>query len=153
MTTTVPAPRVSVLMTMFNAAAYLQAAIESLLAQSYRDFELIIVDDGSTDESAAVAESLTDPRLRLVRNPANRGQNACLNQGLALARGEFVARQDADDLSRPDRLEKQARSRSSARTRRRSTEAADRLGAPICRAIRWRSGGEICFSTASSTAP
>jgi len=109
MTTTVPAPRVSVLMTMFNAAAYLQAAIESLLAQSYRDFELIIVDDGSTDESAAVAESLTDPRLRLVRNPANRGQNACLNQGLALARGEFVARQDADDLSRPDRLEKQAR--------------------------------------------
>jgi glycosyltransferase involved in cell wall biosynthesis len=109
MSPTDPAPRVSVLMTMFNAAAYLRAAIESLLAQSYRDFELIIVDDGSTDESAAVAESFADPRIRLVRNPANRGQNACLNQGLALVRGEFVARQDADDLSRPDRLERQVR--------------------------------------------
>jgi len=96
-------------MAMFNAEAYLGPAIESLLAQSYADFELIIVDDGSTDGSSTVAERFADPRVRLVRNAANRGQTACLNQGLALARGEFVARQDADDLSHPDRLEKQTR--------------------------------------------
>jgi glycosyltransferase involved in cell wall biosynthesis len=108
MTALIP-PRVSVLMTMFNAGAYLRPAIASLLAQSYADFELIIVDDGSADGSAAVAEGFADPRIRLVRNTANRGQTACLNQGLALARGEFVARQDADDLSHPDRLEKQTR--------------------------------------------
>jgi glycosyltransferase involved in cell wall biosynthesis len=102
-----PAPRVSVLMTMHNAGGYLKPAIESLLAQSDADFELIVVDDGSTDSSAAVAAGFTDPRVRLVRNAINRGQTACLNQGLALARGEFIARQDADDLSGPDRLEKQ----------------------------------------------
>ena len=107
MTTTSPAPRVSVLMTVFNAGAYLRPAIASLVAQSYRDFELIIVDDGSTDGSASVAESFADSRIRLVRNADNRGQNACLNQGLKLARGEFIARQDADDLSHPDRLMKQ----------------------------------------------
>jgi glycosyltransferase involved in cell wall biosynthesis len=109
MITAFQAPRVSVLMTMFNAEAYLRPAIESLLAQSYPDFELIIVDDGSTDGSATVAEGFVDSRIRLVRNATNRGQNACLNQGLALARGEFVARQDADDLSHPDRLKKQMR--------------------------------------------
>jgi glycosyltransferase involved in cell wall biosynthesis len=107
MTTTHPAPRVSVLMTIFNAGSYLQPAIESLLAQSYKDFELIIVDDSSTDGSATVAEGFEDPRIRLIRNAANQGQTACLNQGLALARGEFIARQDQDDLSHPDRLKKQ----------------------------------------------
>jgi glycosyltransferase involved in cell wall biosynthesis len=107
MTTTFFAPRVSVLMTVFNAGAYLRPAIVSLLAQSYKDFELIIVDDGSTDGSVSVADGFADSRIRLIRNATNRGQNACLNQGLALARGEFVARQDADDLSHPDRLETQ----------------------------------------------
>lgn len=102
-------PRVSLLMTMHNAGAYLRPAIESLLAQSFSDFELIVVDDGSTDDSAAVVEGITDARIRLIRNAINRGQTACLNQGLALARGEFIARQDADDLSNSDRLEKQTR--------------------------------------------
>jgi len=109
MTTTNPAPRVSVLMTMFNAGAYLEPAIESLLAQSYPEFELIIVDDSSTDGSATVVKGFPDSRIRLVRNATNSGQTKCLNQGLALARGEFVARQDQDDLSHPDRLEKQVR--------------------------------------------
>jgi len=109
MTTACQAPRVSVLMTMFNAGVYLRPAIESLLAQSYTDFELIIVDDGSTDGSATVAEGFADPRIRLIRNASNSGLTKCLNQGLALARGEFVARQDADDLSASDRLEKQTR--------------------------------------------
>ena len=109
MTSSSPAPRVSVLMTMFNAGGYLRPAIESLLVQSSSNLELIIVDDASTDGSAAVVESIADPRIRLVRNASNRGQTACLNQGLALARGEFVARQDQDDLSSPDRLKKQTR--------------------------------------------
>jgi glycosyltransferase involved in cell wall biosynthesis len=96
-------------MTMHNAGAYLRPSIESILAQSFTDFELIVVDDGSTDDSAIVAEGFADPRIRIVRNAVNRGQTACLNQGLALGRGEFIARQDADDLSSPDRLEKQTR--------------------------------------------
>jgi glycosyltransferase involved in cell wall biosynthesis len=104
MKATSPPPRVTLLMTMFNAGAYLRPAIESLLAQSFSDFELIIVDDSSADGSVTVVEGVADPRIRLVRNANNRGQTACLNQGLAMARGEFVARQDADDLSHPDRL-------------------------------------------------
>lgn len=100
-------PRVSVLMTMYNAARDVRAAVESVRAQTFADFEFIIVDDGSTDGSAAVVESCADPRIRLVRNAANQGQTACLNQGLALARGEWIARQDADDLSLPTRLASQ----------------------------------------------
>ncbi len=94
-------------MTMFNAAKHLRAAIESILNQTFADFEFLIVDDGSRDESAAIAESFRDPRIRLIRNAENKGQTACLNQGLASARGQWIARQDADDLSLPRRLERQ----------------------------------------------
>ncbi len=104
--TTTPLP-VTVLLTMFNAARDLRAAVESVRAQTFADFEFIIVDDGSTDDSVAIVESCADPRIRLVRNAANQGQTACLNQGLALARGEWIARQDADDLSDPERLARQ----------------------------------------------
>ena len=100
-------PRVTVLMAMYNAAAHLQAAIESVRAQTFADFEFLIVDDGSTDDSAAIAEGCGDKRIRVIRNAQNRGQTACLNQGLAEARGEWVARQDADDLSAPERLAQQ----------------------------------------------
>ncbi len=100
-------PRVSVLMTMFDAARYLRPAIESVLAQTFRDFEFLIVDDGSRDDSAAIAASYDDPRIRLIPNLENRGQTVCLNQGLTLARGEFVARLDADDLAQPERLRRQ----------------------------------------------
>ena len=102
-----PPPRVSVLMTMFNAARDVGSAVESVRAQTFADFEFIVVDDGSTDDSAALVESCGDARIRLVRNAANKGQTACLNQGLALACGEWIARQDADDLSHPARLERQ----------------------------------------------
>ncbi len=101
------APVVTVLMAMYNAAAHLRAAVASVLAQTFSDFELVIVDDGSTDDSATIVESFGDPRIRLIRNAANRGQTACLNQGLALARGAWIARQDADDLSDPERLARQ----------------------------------------------
>jgi len=94
-------------MTMFDAARHLRASVESILAQTFADFEFLIVDDGSRDDSVAIVESYRDARIRLVRNERNKGQTPCLNQGLALARGVWVARQDADDISLPRRLERQ----------------------------------------------
>lgn len=94
-------------MTMFEAAKDLRAAIESILAQTFTEFEFLIVDDGSRDGSVAIVESYNDARIRLIRNAENKGQTACLNQGLAIARGEWIARQDADDISLPHRLERQ----------------------------------------------
>ena len=102
-------PCVSVLMTIYNAGPYLRPAVTSLLAQSLGDFELIAVDDGSTDGSKAVIAALAaaDPRIRVFDLPRNRGRTPALNLGLAEATGEFVAVLDADDLSRPRRLERQ----------------------------------------------
>lgn len=98
-------PRVTVLMPVFNTARYLSAAIESILAQTFEDFEFVIVDDGSTDGSGEIAarHAREDSRIRLVRQQ-NRGVSAASNAGVAVARGELVARFDADDLSLPDRL-------------------------------------------------
>ncbi len=98
---------VTVLMTVHNAAPFLGQSIRSILAQTHRDLECLIIDDGSTDDSPAIAQSFDDPRIRFVKNPQNTGQTACLNQGLDLATGDFIARQDADDLSQPRRLELQ----------------------------------------------
>ncbi|MBU5612542.1 glycosyltransferase family 2 protein [Geomonas azotofigens] len=100
-------PRVTVLMPVFNGAAFVTEAVESILGQSYPDFELLVIDDGSTDKSAAIVLSYDDPRIRLVKNGHNLGLIASLNRGLDLARGEYVARMDADDISRPRRLARQ----------------------------------------------
>ena len=102
-------PVVSVLMTVFNAGRFFEPSIRSILNQTFRNFEFLIVDDASTDGSAEVAEAWAarDPRIRLVRNSENKGQTTCLNQGLHLARGHWIARQDADDLAHPSRLAKQ----------------------------------------------
>ena len=100
-------PRVSVLMSVYNGAAFLRQAVQSILAQTFTDFEFVVIDDGSTDESLAILQSYGDARLRIVRNERNLGLTASLNRGLQEARGEFVARQDADDVSHPIRLEKQ----------------------------------------------
>lgn len=100
-------PRVTVLMPVYNAAGFLPAAIGSILKQSYSDFEFLIVDDGCTDDSLAVIAAFDDPRIRLVRNGSNQGLVASLNRGLELARGEYIARMDADDISLPDRLLRQ----------------------------------------------
>src|SRR6476620_3396822 len=96
-------------MTVFNAGRFFEPAIKSILAQTFRDFEFLIVDDASTDGSPDVAQAWAakDGRLRVVRNNENKGQTACLNQGLRLARGKWTARQDADDLAHPLRLAKQ----------------------------------------------
>ena len=102
-------PLVSVIMPVYNGEKFLSQAIESILCQSMRDFEFIIVDDGSTDDTWEIvsAQARQDSRINLVRNANNEGLMRSLNTGLALARGEFIARQDADDVSMPDRLQKQ----------------------------------------------
>jgi len=101
-------PRVSVVMPVYNAARYLVQALESILAQTVADFELIVIDDGSRDGSldllAACAQR--DRRIRLCCGP-HRGVTRVLNAGIALARGEFIARMDADDIARPDRFAQQ----------------------------------------------
>lgn len=102
-------PAITVLMTVFNAGRFLDPSIRSILGQAFRNFEFLIVDDASTDGSADVVEEWArrDTRVRLIRNTSNKGQTPCLNQGLRLARGKWVARQDADDLSHPTRLAEQ----------------------------------------------
>lgn len=100
-------PAVSVLMPAFNAERFIGASIRSVLAQDFDDFELLIVDDGSTDGTAELVEDFHDKRIRLLRNETNCGLVETLNKGLREARGTWVARQDADDLSRTDRLGRQ----------------------------------------------
>jgi glycosyltransferase involved in cell wall biosynthesis len=107
-TSKLAAPRVTVLLPVYDADRFLDQAVESILTQSYRDFELLAIDDGSSDRSVALLEqhARRDPRVRIVRR-AHEGVTATLNAGLALARGELVARMDADDLALPQRLELQ----------------------------------------------
>jgi glycosyltransferase involved in cell wall biosynthesis len=95
---------VTVLMPVFNGAAHLRAAVDSILAQTHRDFELLVVDDGSTDDSPKILDSYRDARLRIERFERNRGLSAALNRGLELSAAPLVARQDADDVARADRL-------------------------------------------------
>ena len=101
------APSVSVVMPVYNGERYLRDAIDSMLAQSFRDFEFLIIDDASRDASAEIVRSYPDPRIRLVHNARNSGVSASLNRGLELARGAYIARMDADDMSRPERLARQ----------------------------------------------
>ncbi|MBA4388122.1 MAG: hypothetical protein C0404_09085 [Verrucomicrobia bacterium] len=100
-------PRVSIIMPMHNNRAYVRTAVESMLNQSFGDFEFIIVDDASTDDSASIVRSFADSRIRLVTNSENRGVAASLNIGIDSAKGEYLARMDADDVSMPDRLFRQ----------------------------------------------
>jgi glycosyltransferase involved in cell wall biosynthesis len=99
-------PRVSVLMPVYNGARYLDAAVQSILCQTYADFELVVVDDGSTDESLVRIAAYRDPRIRVVRS-GNRGVGAALALAVEHARGEYLARMDADDISAPHRLQLQ----------------------------------------------
>jgi hypothetical protein len=97
----------SVLMAVYNGEPYLEHAIESILRQTFNDFEFVIVDDCSTDATPAVIESFQDDRIRYIRNHENLGQTASLNRGLSICQGRYIARMDADDLAREDRFEKQ----------------------------------------------
>ena len=100
-------PKVTVIIPVYNREKYVSEAIDSILAQSFTDFELLLIDDGSTDGSVEVIRSYTDPRIRLVCNEGNWGIPKTRNKGIQLARGEYVAMLDSDDCAYPDRLEKQ----------------------------------------------
>jgi glycosyltransferase involved in cell wall biosynthesis len=98
---------VTVLMPVFNGEAFVRQSIESILRQTWTDFELVIVDDGSTDATPRILASFRDPRTRVITSPRREGIACALNRGLASASAPLVARQDADDVSHPARLEKQ----------------------------------------------
>jgi len=100
-------PKVSVVMSVFNGARTLREAVDSILSQTFTDFEFIIIDDGSTDGTWGILNGYDDPRIRLLRNEENIGLTRSLNKGLALVQGEYIARMDADDISLPERLERQ----------------------------------------------
>lgn len=99
-------PKVSVILPTYNASQYLENAIQSILAQTFDDFELIIIDDGSTDQTPEILARQVDPRITIMRQE-NQGLPKALNSGIKSARGLYLARQDADDKSLPQRLEKQ----------------------------------------------
>lgn len=100
-------PFFTVLLPAFNAREHIGSALRDLLAQTFRAFEVLVVDDGSRDGTGGVVRSMADPRIRLLTLPENRGLVGALNAGLAEARAPWIARQDADDRCRPDRLERQ----------------------------------------------
>jgi glycosyltransferase involved in cell wall biosynthesis len=100
-------PRISVVMPIYNGKAYLAEALHSLFAQSFSDFEILLIDDGSKDQPEEVVEKFSDPRLKFIKNDQNRGHAFSLNRGLCLATGEFVARMDQDDICQIDRFERQ----------------------------------------------
>lgn len=102
-------PTVSIIMGIYNCAETLGEAIECILHQTFSDWELIMCDDGSRDNTLEVARQYMqqDPRIRVIRNPANLGLNKTLNNCLAEAHGQFIARMDGDDLCDPTRLEKE----------------------------------------------
>ena len=106
----IPPVKISVLMPVYNAARYLAQAMESILAQTFRDFECIVVDDGSSDRSLRVLQRFAqkDGRVKIISRP-NTGIVGALNDGLAVATGEYIARMDADDIAYSDRLEIQLR--------------------------------------------
>ncbi|CAA6604972.1 Glycosyl transferase family 2 (fragment) [Rhodospirillaceae bacterium LM-1] len=100
-------PKISVLLAVRNGAAYLQAALESISAQSLADYELIVIDDGSSDPTPTILDAWHDDRMIRLHNQESLGLAGALNRGLEIAKGDYIARHDADDLSRPERLEAQ----------------------------------------------
>jgi len=101
------APRVSVVMSVYNGARYLQQSVNSILHQSFRDFEFIIINDKSTDNTSDILHAYDDQRIRIIDNEENIGLTASLNKGLQECRGAYIARMDADDYSLPQRLQSQ----------------------------------------------
>ena len=100
-------PRISVLMPVYNAEKYVGLAIESILTQTYENFEFIIIDDNSSDQTYNTITQYKDKRIRIIRNSKNLGTAETLNKGLTMCNAEYIIRMDADDISKPYRLEKQ----------------------------------------------
>lgn len=116
------APAVSVILPVYNAGRTIGAAIESILSQTYTDFEVMVIDDGSTDDTQSVVQGFDDPRVRVLRNPQNMGLVASLNRGIAETNGLLLARMDADDVTLPERLAVQVQ----------TMQANPRLGVVSC---------------------
>jgi len=100
-------PKVSVVMPVYNGEKYLGAAIESILSQSFADFEFLVIEDGSTDGTLGVIQTFKDARIKLIRNDGNKGLTRSLNLGLKLADGQYIARMDADDINLRERFSTQ----------------------------------------------
>lgn len=100
-------PEITVLMPVYNSDKFVAECLESILNQTFENFEFLIINDGSTDKSVEIIEGYDDPRIRLVHNEENIGLTKSLNKGLNLAKGSYIARIDADDISLPHRLKKQ----------------------------------------------
>lgn len=103
----IESPAITVLMSVHNGALHLTEALESILGQTYPDFEYIIIDDASTDDTPRILSLYTDPRIKIFTNPENLGLTKSLNKGIREARGTYIARMDADDISLPERLARQ----------------------------------------------
>lgn len=104
MDTVIKTPKVTVLMPVYNGQKYLKEAIDSILSQEFTDFEFLIINDGSTDDSGKIIASYTDPRIRIINNEKNIGLVNTLNKALKLCNGEYIARMDCDDISTKNRL-------------------------------------------------
>ena len=100
-------PKISVIMSAYNAEKYIKEAIDSILNQTFKDFEFIIIDDGSSDSTKNIILSYKDSRIRFIENKSNIGLTKSLNKGLKVAKGEYIARVDVDDPSMLERFEKQ----------------------------------------------
>lgn len=100
-------PKVSVVMATYNGQKFIKEAIDSILNQTLKEFEFIIVDDGSTDATAQIIQSYTDERIQYIKKEKNSGISDSLNIGISKARAQYIARMDDDDVSMPNRLEKQ----------------------------------------------
>jgi glycosyltransferase involved in cell wall biosynthesis len=126
-------PVVSVIMSMRNSAATVGSAVRSVRLQSLRDWELIVIDDGSSDQSSAIVGEFHDERIRIIRESHSAGLATRLNQAVALAKGEFIARMDADDICFPERFARQV-------ARLREDPQLDLVG---CGAVVFASGDEL----------
>jgi glycosyltransferase involved in cell wall biosynthesis len=104
---TTKSPRVSVIMPAYNCVHYIQESVNSILTQTFGDFEFIIIDDSSTDGTLDYLKTITDQRVVLIQKPQNTGYTISLNKGLELAKGDYIVRMDADDISLPQRIQKQ----------------------------------------------
>jgi glycosyltransferase involved in cell wall biosynthesis len=129
---TTAAPRVSVIMPTHNRAELLRRSVLSVLSQTYRDFELIVVDDCSKDHTQQVLAEFSDPRLRVIRRETNGRAAAARNDGIAAARGELIAFQDDDDIWLAHKLERQVAALDAA---------GPDIGLMLCSYIRWRTVG------------
>jgi glycosyltransferase involved in cell wall biosynthesis len=100
-------PKITVLMPVYNCELYIREAVDSILNQTFTDFEFLIIDDASTDETVTIIKTYDDPRIQLIQKPQNSGYTNSLNYGLSISRGKYIARMDGDDVSLPERFAKQ----------------------------------------------